>query len=42
MIIIVIGLFLSLFLLFVYSCCKVAGESDRYMEDFKDENINYE
>ena len=34
---IVLGLLLSLFLLFIYSCCKVASDSDRYMEEFKDE-----
>ena len=32
-----IGLLIGLFLLFIYSCCKVASDADRYMEEYKDE-----
>ncbi len=32
-----IGLLIGLFLLFVFSCCKVASDSDKYMEEYKDE-----
>ncbi len=32
---VLIGLLIGLFLLFVYSCCRVASEADKYMEDIK-------
>lgn len=36
-----IGLLIGLFLLFIYSCCKVASDADRYMEEYKDEDKLY-
>ena len=30
---ILIGLILGLFLLFIYSCCRVASEADKYLEE---------
>jgi len=30
-----IGLIISLFLLFIYSCCKVASDADKYLEEIK-------
>ncbi len=30
-----IGLLVGLFLLFIYSCCRVASEADKYMEDIE-------
>ena len=32
---ILIGLILGLFLLFIYSCCRVASEADKDMEDIE-------
>lgn len=32
---VLIGLLIGLFLLFVYSCCRVASEADKYMGDIK-------
>ena len=29
----IIGLIIGLFLLFIYSCCRVASDADRYMEE---------
>ena len=28
-----IGLILGLFLLFIYSCCRVASDADKYLEE---------
>ena len=28
-----IGLLVGLFLLFIYSCCRVASEADKYLEE---------
>lgn len=36
-----IGLLIGLFLLIIYSCCKVASDADRYMEEYKDEEKLY-
>ena len=33
-----IGLAISLFLLFSYSCCKVASDADKYMEEHRYED----
>ena len=33
----IIGLIIGLFLLFIYCCCRVASDADKYMEDYKDE-----
>jgi len=30
---IVLGLLIGLFLLLIYSCCRVASEADKYLED---------
>ena len=30
-----IGLLVGLFLLFIYSCCRVASEADKDMEDIE-------
>ena len=30
---ILIGLLVGLFLLFIYSCCRVASEADKYLEE---------
>ena len=32
-----VGLLIGLFLLFIYSCCRVASESDKNMEDIENE-----
>jgi hypothetical protein len=29
---IIIGLLIGLFLLFIYSCCRVASDADKYLE----------
>ena len=29
----VFGLIVGLFLLFIYSCCRVASDADKYLED---------
>lgn len=34
---VLLGLLLGLFLLFIYSCCRVAGETDKYMEEYENE-----
>ena len=34
---IIIGLVISLFLLFIYCCCRVASEADKYLEDYENE-----
>ena len=34
---VLIGLLIGLFLLFIYSCCRVASESDKNMEDIENE-----
>ena len=34
---ILIGLLIGLFLLFIYSCCRVASDADKYLEDKYDE-----
>ena len=31
--IIIIGLIIGLFLLFIYSCCRVASDADKYLEE---------
>ena len=33
----IIGLIIGLFLLFIYSCCRVASDTDKYLEDKYDE-----
>lgn len=33
-IMILVGLVISLFLLFIYCCCKVASDADKYMEEY--------
>ena len=35
-----IGLVIGLFLLFIYSCCKVASDADDYMEELYYEKKN--
>ena len=30
---VLIGLLIGLFLLFIYSCCRVASEADKYLEE---------
>ena len=30
-----IGIVICLFLLFIFCCCRVASEADKYMEDIK-------
>lgn len=32
-----IGLLIGLFLLFIYSCCRVASDADKYLEDIENE-----
>jgi hypothetical protein len=34
---IIIGLVISLFLLFIYCCCRVASEADKHLEDYENE-----
>lgn len=33
----IIGLIIGLFLLFIYSCCRVASDADKYLEDIENE-----
>ena len=33
----IIGLLIGLFLLFIYSCCRVASDADKYLEDIENE-----
>ena len=33
----VFGLIVGLFLLFIYSCCRVASDADKYLEDIENE-----
>lgn len=30
---VLIGLLISFFLLFIYSCCRVASDADKYLEE---------
>ena len=32
-----IGLVISLFLLFIYCCCRVASDADKYLEELDNE-----